>query len=178
MRVEYAAESLPNPLAFTNQNTAALNVPHIGRATRHKEIFVATDNSSWTGFLVATFGAVGLVGAAGIYGAQIPYEHALVRDAALTQALADFRAPDAAARLEALRPALDDSAEHVFAGPVLVEPGGFAARVAAERTRMWGAFRLEAHNIRVRMFIGLAAFTAGGAVFGAMILSIVGRRGA
>ncbi len=138
---------------------------------------MATDNSSWTGFLVATFGAVGLVGAAGIYGAQVPYEHALVRDAALTQALADSHMPDAAARLEALRPALDDSADHIFAGSVLANPDGFPARIAAERTRMWAAFRHEAHNIRVRMFIGLAAFTAGGAVFGAMILSIVGRRG-
>lgn len=138
---------------------------------------MAADNSSWTGFLVATFGAVGLVGAAGIYGAQIPYEHALVRDGALTQALADFRAPDAAARLEALRPVLDDSADHIFVGPVLADSGGLPARIAAERTRMWAAFRREAHDIRVRMFIGLAAFTAGGAVFGAMILSIVGRRG-
>ncbi len=128
------------------------------------------DNATWTGFLVATFGAVGLVGAAGIYGAQVPYAHALARNAVLDQALAAAAAPDAAARLEALRPALDDSAD-----PILAGPGDIASRVAAERRRMFAAFALEAHNIRVRMFIGLAAFTAGGAVFGAMILSIVGR---
>ncbi len=132
------------------------------------------DNAAWTGFLLAAFGAVGLVGAAGIYGAQVPFEHALARDAALTQALADSTRPDAAARLEALRPALDDSADHILPGPVISTPGDFATRVTAERARMFAAFAREAHNLRVRMLIGLAAFTAGGALFGALVLSIVG----
>jgi hypothetical protein len=128
------------------------------------------ENGAWTGFLIAAFGAVGLVGAAGIYGAQVPFEHALARDAALSRALAASAGPDAKAQLEALRPALDDSADHIFQGP-----GDFAARVAAERARMFTAFAQEAHNLRVRMLIGLAAFTAGGALFGAMVLSIVAR---
>jgi hypothetical protein len=136
----------------------------------NKEYHVPKDNAGWTGFLLAAFGAVGLVGAAGIYGAQVPFEHAMARDAVLTQALADSTRPDAAARLDALRPALDDSADHILSGP-----GDFAARVAAERARMFAAFAQEAHNIRVRMLIGLAAFTAGGALFGALVLSIVGR---
>ncbi len=127
-----------------------------------------SDTATWTGFLLVAFGAVGLVGAAGIVGAQVPYQRALARDAALTEALAASSTQDASARLDALRPALDDSAAHILTGP-----GTFATRVAAERTRMLAAFALEAHNIRVRMLIGLAAFTAGGAVFGAMVLSIV-----
>ncbi len=145
------------------------------RQAGKREPRVQKDNVAWTGFLLAAFGAVGLVGAAGIYGAQVPFEHALARDAVLTQALAAANRPDAAARLDALRPALDDSADHLLPGPVMVVPADFAARVADERARMFAAFAQEAHNLRVRMLIGLAAFTAGGALFGALVLSIVGR---
>jgi hypothetical protein len=132
---------------------------------------MANDTGTWTAFLLIGIGAVGLVGAAGIVGAQVPYQHALARNDALTQALAAEAAPDARARLDALRPALDDSADRVLAGP-----GDMASRVAAERTRVFAEFSQEAHNIRVRMLIGLAAFTAGAAVFGAFVLSVVGRK--
>ena len=131
----------------------------------------ARDSAAWTGFLVVAFAAVGLVGAAGIYGAQVPYERALARDGALDQALLAAASQDAGPRLEALRPALDDSAAFIFPAG-----GDFAGRVAAERRRMFAAFATEAHNIRVRMLIGLSAFTAGGCLFGALVLSIVGRR--
>jgi hypothetical protein len=131
---------------------------------------VRSDTATWTGFLLVAVGAVGLVGAAGIVGAQVPYQRALARDAALTQAVEAAAAPDAAARLDAMRPALDDSADHI-----LPPSADLPARVAAERRRMWAAFAQEAHNIRVRMLIGLAAFTAGAALFAAMVLSIVGR---
>ena len=113
------------------------------------------------------FAAVGLVGGAGIWGAQVPYEHALARDAALRQVLADQSDP---AKLIALRPALDDSADRVLTGQ-----GTLASRVATERQRSFAAFTAEAHRVRLRMLVGLAAFTAGGALFGAVALSVVGR---
>jgi hypothetical protein len=130
-----------------------------------------TDTASWTGFLLTAIGAVGLVGAVGIMGAQVPYQRALARDAALTQALLASSAPDAKARLDALRPALDDSADHILSGP-----GDMPVRVAAERARMLAEFDREARNVRVRMLIGLAAFTAGGGLFAALVLSIVARK--
>jgi hypothetical protein len=132
---------------------------------------MANDTGTWTAFLLAAIGAVGLVGAAGIVGAQVPYQHALARNDALTQALAAAAAPDSRTRLDAMRPALDDSAEHILTGP-----GDMVTRVAAERLRISAEFAQEAHDIRVRMLIGLAGFTAGAAVFGAFVLSVVARK--
>jgi hypothetical protein len=132
---------------------------------------MANDTGTWTAFLLAAIGAVGLVGAAGIVGAQVPYQHAIARNDALTQALAVASGPDAAARLDALRPALDDSAERVLNGQ-----GDLLSRVTAERVRVSAEFSKEAHDIRVRMLIGLAAFTAGAGIFGAFVLSVVARK--
>jgi len=132
---------------------------------------MANDTGTWTAFLLVAIGAVGLVGAAGIVGAQVPYQHALARNNALTQALAAAAASDAQARLDALRPALDDSADRVLSGP-----GDLASRVTAERVRVSDEFAKEAHDIRVRMLIGLAGFTAGAGVFGAFVLSVVARK--
>jgi hypothetical protein len=132
---------------------------------------MANDTGTWTAFLLAAIGAVGLVGAAGIVGAQVPYQHALARNDALTQALAAAGGPDARMRFDELRPALDDSADRILSGP-----GDMPSRVAAERLRVSAEFSKEAHDIRVRMLIGLAGFTAGAGVFGAFVLSVVARR--
>jgi hypothetical protein len=128
------------------------------------------DGGTWTAFLIIAFGVLGLVGAFGTYAAQIPFERALARSAALDEALAGANAPDEAARLEALRPALDDSAEAIIS-----RPGPMADKVAAERVRMLNAFGREARDIGVRLRLVIAVFTAACAVFGVAVLSIVRR---
>ena len=128
------------------------------------------DGGAWAGFLVMAFAVLGLVGAAGIYAAQIPFERALARSAALDQALAVSGEPDAAQKLADLAPALDDSAGHILHGP-----GDIAERVADERARMFAAFGHEARDIGLRLRIVLAVFTAAGALFGVAVLSVVRR---
>jgi hypothetical protein len=131
---------------------------------------LSKDGGAWNGFLITAFAVVGLVGAMGIYAAQIPFERALARNATLDQALAISGEPDAAAKLQALRPALDDSADHILSGP-----GDMATRITAERARMFAAFDQDAHDIGLRLRVVLAVFTAAGALFGVIVLSIVRR---
>ena len=131
---------------------------------------MSKDGGAWTGFLVMAFVVVGLVGAMGIFAAQIPFERALARSHALDQALAASGQPDAAARLDALRPALDDSADRVIGGQ-----GDMAQRVAAERARMFQAFGDDARDAGFRLRLVLGVFTAAAALFGVVVLSIVRR---
>ncbi len=128
------------------------------------------NGAAWAGFLVMAFAVLGLVGAMGIYAAQIPFERALARSAALDQALVAAAAPNAAQRLADLAPALDDSAGHILHGP-----GDMATRVADERARVFAAFGREARDVGLRLRIVLAVFTAAGALFGVAVLG-VGRR--
>jgi hypothetical protein len=129
------------------------------------------DGGAWTGFLVMAFVVVGLVGAMATFAAQIPFERALARNDALNQALAVAGEPDAAARLEALRPALDDSADRIMKGP-----GDMASRVAAERQRMLKAFGEDARDAGFRLRFVLAVFTAAAALAGFIILGIARRQ--
>jgi hypothetical protein len=125
---------------------------------------------AWTAFLIVGFAVLGLVGAFAVFAAQIPFERALARNAALDQALAVPPGPDAAARLEAMRPALDDSAP-----AVLGKGGPTIAKVEAERARMLAAFGREARDVGVRLRLVIAVFTAACAVFGVAVLSVVRR---
>jgi hypothetical protein len=127
------------------------------------------NGGTWTAFLTAAFAVVGLVGAFGIYAAQIPFERALARNTTLDQALLAAAAPDSAARLAALRPALGDSADHILTGP----QGDLAARVTTERARMLSAFGDESRDIGRRLRLVIAVFAGAGALFGAAVLSIV-----
>jgi hypothetical protein len=128
------------------------------------------NGATWTGFLVMAFAVVGLVGAFATYAAQIPFERALARSAALDQAVALSHQPDAPARLQALHDALGDSADKVLQGP-----GDIETRAAAERTRMLDAFGHEAEDIGTRLRLVIAVFAAGAALFGAAVLGIVQR---
>ena len=123
---------------------------------------------AWTGFLIVSYGVVGLVGGMGTIAAQVPFERALARSAALDRVLALEGAPDRAARLEELRPLLGDSADAVMGGA-----GPLAGRIAAERARMFAAFGQDARDTGTRLRIVLAVFTAAAALFGVVILSIV-----
>jgi hypothetical protein len=128
------------------------------------------DGGTWTGFLTMAFAVVGLIGCFGTYAAQIPFDRALARAATLDEVLQAAAMPDATARLDALRPALGDSAG-ILTGPAT----GLPARIAAERARMFSAFGRESADIGFRLRIVIAVFAAAGALFGAAVLSIARR---
>ncbi len=130
------------------------------------------DAGAWTAFLVIAFCVLGLVGAFGVFAAQIPFERALARNVALDRALAAAGGPDGAARLEALRPALADSADRIIARPGNAGPD-MVQRVANERARMLAAFGRESRDVGMRLRIVIAVFTAACAVFGVAVLSVV-----
>lgn len=134
------------------------------------------DGGSWAGFLIMAFVVVGLIGGMATFAAQIPFERALARDAALTEAEHAAAAPDAPARLAALRDALGDSAEHVLTAQNTPLPD-FPARIAAERHRMLAAFGDEARSAGAHLRLVLAIFTVMSAVFGVVVLRVA-RRGA
>ncbi len=113
------------------------------------------------------FVVVGLAGIFGTYAAPVPFGRALAREAVLDQVLAASLAPDAQARLAALRPALGESAEAVLSGP-----GTLAQRVARERERMRARFAEEEAELdaRLRLLIGVVTFAA--ALFGLAMLGV------
>ena len=131
--------------------------------------------ATWTAFLVIAFGVLGLIGAFSVFAAQIPFERALARNIALDHALAVAGEPDGAEKLEAMRPALDDSADRI----IIANPGksgpDMVQRVADERARVLTAFGREAVDIGVRLRIVIAVFTLACALFGVAVLSIVRR---
>ena len=137
-----------------------------GGATQRNE----RAGGAWTGFLVMAFVVVGLMGGIATFAAQIPFERALARNAALDEVLQAAGSPNAAAKLATLRPALGDSAQHVLGGA-----GDMVAKVAVERARMWMAFGEDARDTGVRLRLVLAIFTVAGAAFGAAVLGIVRR---
>ncbi|HUA78525.1 MAG TPA: hypothetical protein VMA86_12725 [Acetobacteraceae bacterium] len=122
------------------------------------------------GFLAMAFVIVGLAGIFATYAAPVPLSRALVREAALDQVLAAASAPDATARLAALRPALGDSADAVLSGPGTLPEGTLLERVARERTRIRAHFEREAAALatRLRLLIGVATLAA--AVFGVAMI--------
>jgi hypothetical protein len=142
------------------------------QAAQEKDTRLASrEIGSWTAFLVMAFAVVGLLGAFATYAAQIPLERALARDTALDQARAASQSHDQP-RLEMLRDALGDSADHLDPAP-----GYTPDRIDAERLRMRDAFRAEAEDVGFRLRIVIAAFTAAGALFGAFVLGIVRNTG-
>ena len=141
-----------------------------GRQMQDGRVSPRRDGGTWTAFLIVAFAVLGLVGAFAVYAAQIPLERAVARSAALDQALAASSSVEEAATLEAIRPALDDSASHLIG-----VPGSMADKVAVERSRMLSAFGKESRDIGVRLRLVIAVFTAACAVFGVAVLSIVRR---
>ena len=120
---------------------------------------------NWFAFLALAFVVVGAAGLFATFAAPIPAERALAREQTLDEAAAAAAAPDALARLEALRPRLGGSAA------ALLPPGGdMAARIAAERIAMRARFQAEtaATGQRLRWLIGVATLAA--AAFGAALL--------
>ena len=126
-------------------------------------------DSSWFVFLAIAFAVVGLTGMFGTFAAPVALQRALMRDEVLDEVRAALAQPDAAARIEALRPRLDDSADALL--PI---GGDMQARIAAERIAMHARLRIDgdATTRRLRWLIG--AITIMAAIFGMMILGAAG----
>lgn len=139
-------------------------------STTQAETTKSTDSGSWIGFLAMAFLVVGLVGALATYAAQIPFERALVRNAALDRLVASSQGSAATSPSPQLLDELGDSYAHVQ-GDAATLP----ERVAAERNRMLVAFGHESEDFGFRLRIVIAVFTAAAALFGAAILSVVRR---
>jgi hypothetical protein len=129
------------------------------------------DRATWTAFLLMCFALVGLTGLFASYATSIPLERALIRTGVLDQVLAADRAPDAAARLDALRPALGPDADAVLSGP-----GELWDRVAAQRRVVLDEQGREARSVthRVRIMVGTVTLLA--ALVGAGIMALASRR--
>ncbi len=123
------------------------------------------NGATWIAFLLMCFAVVGLTGLFGTYAPQIPLERALARSAVLDQALLAGQAPDATARLEALRPALGASADLIVSGP-----GDIIERVTAARAVMLSEQRREARSVTRRTRIMVGTITLLGGMFGAGVM--------
>jgi len=128
------------------------------------------DRATWTAFLLMCFALVGLTGLFATYATSIPWERALIRTGVLDQVLAAARAPDAEARLAALRPALGPHAHAVLSGP-----GELWDRVAAERLIVLDEQGREARSVahRTRILVGIVTLMA--ALVGAGIMALASR---
>ena len=128
------------------------------------------DRATWTAFLLMCFALVGLTGLFATYATTVPLERALIRTGVLDQVLAAARAPDAAARLDALRPALGPDA-----APVLSGPGELWDRVAAQRRVVMDEQGREARSVVHRVRIMVGTVTLLGALVGAGIMGLASR---
>jgi hypothetical protein len=128
-------------------------------------------NYAWMAFVAMAVGIVGLVGVFATYAAPLPLERALARDAALDEALAATGRPDEAARLQALRPRLGDSADPIEQGS-----GPLAERIERERAAMRERFANEAQAVASRLRLMIVVVTVMGAGFAAAVAGGIGRR--
>ena len=128
-----------------------------------------SNSLTWMAFLAMAFAVVGLLGLFASYAAPLPLERAMARDSALDEALA-IGGPKQA--LETLRDRLDDSAPAVIdsAGPI-------ADRVAQARTAMHAELRHEADAVGARLRLELVVVTVVAALFGVVVIGVVGRAG-
>ncbi len=122
------------------------------------------------GFLVMAFAIVGLTGVFATFGAPLPLQRALAREATLDEAQAAALRPDAAAALDALRPRLGESAEAIL--PLSPD---IDAKIARERVAMRERFTVEADATATRLRWLIVLITITGAIFGAAILRISAR---
>lgn len=129
------------------------------------------DRVAWTAFLLMCFALVGLSGLFATYATAIPLERALIRTGTLDEVLAAARAPDAAVRLAALRPALGERADAVLSGP-----GDLWDRVAAERASVLDEQGREARSVAHRTRILVTIVTLMASLVGCGIMALGQRR--
>jgi hypothetical protein len=121
---------------------------------------------TWIAFLVTAFGIVGMIGLFATVAAPLPLERALLRDAALDDALKAAATQNPTEALAALQDRLGDSADAIAQGP-----GDLPTRIQAERAHMRAQFTAEAEATasRLRLLIIVVTLTAAG--FGVLILA-------
>ncbi len=117
------------------------------------------------------FAIVGLMGVFATFAGPLPLQRALARESVLSQARAIAHRPDAATALEALRPALADSAAAVLPWSPDIDQ-----RIAREQAAVRGRFAAEADALAVRLRWLMVLVTAMAAVFGVAVLH-ASRRG-
>jgi hypothetical protein len=127
---------------------------------------------TWIAFLVMAFGAVGLMGVFATYAGPLPLQRALAREATLDAALLAAHAPDPRAALEALRPALDDSADAILPWRPDID-----RRIATERVAMRARFSADAAALAVRLRWLVCLVTIMAAAFGVAVLHASRRSG-
>ena len=127
--------------------------------------------ATWTAFLLMCFALVGMAGLFATYATTIPLKRALILTGTLDQVLAAARAPNAPARLEALRPALGRRADIVLSGP-----GELWDRVAAERVTVLAEQEREARSVTHRIRVLVAVVTLMAALVGAGIMALAQRQ--
>ena len=121
--------------------------------------------ATWIAFLVMAFAIVGLMGIFATFAGPIPLERALARETALSEARALAQRPDAATALEALRPALGDSAAAILPWSPDID-----RRIAAEQRAVRHRFQAEAGDLAVRLRWLVALVTVMAAAFGIAVL--------
>jgi hypothetical protein len=115
------------------------------------ELHQRPDNSAtWTGFLVAAFCVLGLLGLFATYAAPLSYQLALRREAVL-----DLVATAPAAARPGMREALGDSADAVLNGSGTIEQ-----RVAAERAAVRARYDHDGQATAARLRLLIAVATA------------------
>jgi hypothetical protein len=122
-------------------------------------------------FIAITVGIVGLMGVFATYAAPLPLDRALARESALDEALAAAATPDAAARLQALRPRLAESASAIEQGA-----GSLADRIQRERVAMRERYLAEAQGLARRLRLMIVIVTAVSAGFACTIVGGLSRR--
>jgi hypothetical protein len=126
---------------------------------------------TWIAFLAMAFAIVGLTGIFATYGAPLPLQRALARDATLDAAAAAAHGPDPAAALDALRDRLGDSAD-----AILPLGANFDEKITRERVAMHARFLADEAATAAQLRMLIIVVTVMGAVFGAVLLNVGQRR--
>ncbi len=124
-------------------------------------------SGAWSGFLVMAFIILGLCGLFATYAAQLPYQREVFAESKLDAARG---APDAPALLDRLRETLGDDGAGAFPAG-----GDVGQRIETARHVLRRHFQDQAADIALRLRIVIAVFTAGSALFGLMVVSILRR---
>ncbi len=124
----------------------------------------------WAAFLAICFLVVGLLGGFALYAAPVPPQRALARGAVLDQVLLAGEAPDAGARLAALRSALGESAHAVLDGP-----GTLVERVVSARAAVRSEAEREEAAVTARIRLMLVVVTVMAGLFGIGIMGLARR---
>jgi hypothetical protein len=126
---------------------------------------------TWIAFLTMAFAIVGLTGIFATFGAPLPLQRALARDATLDAAVVAAHGPNPAAELDALRDRLGDSADAILPAGADID-----AKISRERVAMHARFLADQAATAAQLRLLIIVVTVMGAVFGAVLLNVSQRR--